>query len=204
MKLTQHKLGTVAAVLTLAFTLSSTPTITKAITSSGEATTERATVTQEQPRSKIETERREAANEKLSAAKLKACENHAERIAQRMTRISERTTKHLAVFDKISERTQAFYTNKGKVLTNYDELVATVAAKRAAAEAAIATVDASKGEFSCDGANPKQTVESFRANLKSSIVALKEYRTAIKNLIVGVKSVNGSQSTQTNRTEEAQ
>ncbi len=42
--------------------------------------------------------------------------------------------------------------------------------------------------------NPKGVISSFKESLKAEITALKEYKTAIKNLIVGVKSVQGATS----------
>ena len=140
-------------------------------------------------------ERREAGLARLEDAKLKACQNREKAIQNIMTRHSARGTKQLEVFTKISDRTQAFYTEKGKTLSNYNALVVDAAAKKSAAEAAVETVKNGSTQFKCDGENPKAVVSSFRENLKSMNSALKEYKTAVKNLIVGVKSV---QSTTTN------
>ncbi len=140
-------------------------------------------------------EHREAGQARLEEAKLKACQNREKAIQNIMIRLSDRGTRQLDVFTKISERTQAFYAEKGKTLSNYETLVANVEAKKAAAEAAVETVKNGSTEFECDGENPKAVVDSFKENLKSMNSALKEYKTAVKDLIVGVKSV---QSTTTN------
>lgn len=216
MKTTKHGLLSLAAVLTVAFALNGTSGTAMAVThnddthdhttTTEETKTSRSEQTKVDARAKTEAaiaERREAAGEKLSAAKLKACENRKANINNRMTRISERATKHLEVFNAISERAQTFYTEKGKTLTNYDQLVANVTAKKAAAESVIASMTTATTEFTCDGVNPKQTVEEFRTGHKSAITALKEYRTAIKDLIVGIKSVNADRTTKTNSTEDA-
>lgn len=143
-------------------------------------------------------DRKEATQTKLADAKLKACENRQKAIQNIMARIADRGTKQLDVFNKISERTQAFYTDKGKALGNYDALVAEVNAKKGAAETAVQVVKDSSATFACDGENPKGVVESFKESLKAEITALKEYRTAVKNLIVGVKSVQGTTSSSEN------
>src|SRR6185369_3265620 len=104
-------------------------------------------------------------------------------------RIATRGQKQLDLFSTIAERTETFYTNKGKTLSNYDALVADVNAKKAAAQT---TVDATKTAvtvFKCDGTDPKGAAASFKDALKNEIDALKAYKTAVKNLIVGVKSV---------------
>src|SRR3990167_11484105 len=77
------------------------------------------------------------ASTRLEAAKLKACQNREKAINNIMARIANRGSKQLDVFNKIAERTKAFYTDKGKTLSNYDALVADVNAKKAAAQSAV-------------------------------------------------------------------
>ncbi|MES2971284.1 MAG: hypothetical protein V4702_03125 [Patescibacteria group bacterium] len=141
-------------------------------------------------------ERREAAQTRLADAKLKACQNREKAITNIMARLADRGTKQLDVFTKISERTQEFYTSKGKVLSNYDALVAEVNTKKAAAETAVDTIKNTSVEFACDGEDPKGVVSAFKESLKAEITALKDYKTAVKNLIVGVKSVQGTTSSE--------
>lgn len=148
-------------------------------------------------------ERHEAAKEKLSAAKLQICKNREAHIDKRVVRISERVTKHLALFDSIAERVQTFYVTKGNTLENYDALVADMTAKKATAKAAIEALETQKGSFDCESTDPKGAIMSYKTTLMDTIAVLKEYRTSVKNLIVGVKSVNGTdQATKT--TGEAQ
>lgn len=140
-------------------------------------------------------ERREAAKEKLSAAKLQICNNRKANIDKRVARISERVTKHLALFDSIAERAQAFYVAKGNTLENYDALVADMATKKTAAKAAVATLEAQKGSFDCERVDPKGAITTYKSTLTDTIAVLREYRTSIKNLIVGIKSVNATDTT---------
>lgn len=137
-------------------------------------------------------ERRDAAKTRLEDAQLRACENRQRVIKNIMSRIADRGQKQLGLFTKISERVQKFYTDKGLTLSNYDELVADVNAKKAAAQAALDEIKSTSTEFECDGDDPKGVVEHFREALKTKIEALKAYRTSIRNLIVGVKSVQST------------
>lgn len=139
---------------------------------------------------------RDEAKTRLQAAKLRACEKRQTVIANTMKRISDRAQKQVALFSSIAERTQAFYEKKGKALENYDALVADVAAKKAAAEEAAAMVSTQGADFKCDGADPKGMASNFKEHHKHVIAALKEYKTAVKNLIVGVKSVQGTTSSE--------
>jgi len=52
-------------------------------------------------------------------------------------------------------------------------------------------------EFKCDGDNPKGVASTFKDLHKAEIAALKAYKAAVKNLIVGVKSVQPTTETST-------
>ncbi|HEX7483927.1 MAG TPA: hypothetical protein VF281_02115 [Candidatus Saccharimonadales bacterium] len=139
-------------------------------------------------------ERQASAKERLDGAKLKACENRQVNINNRSIKITERATKHLAVFDKIAERVNTFYTNKGKTFDTYDLLISEVDAKRSIAQATIDNLSNLKATFDCNEAEPKLAIEAFKTALHEAQSALKEYRMAIKDLIVGVKSANSEDS----------
>jgi hypothetical protein len=137
-------------------------------------------------------ERKVVVREKLSAAKLKVCEHRQATITDRTKRIADRGAKHVALLTTIADRVKAFYVSKGNTLENYDALIADVAAKKAAAETAVQTITASTSDFKCSDGNPKQSMEGFKANVTLRHVAVKDYQIAVKNLIVGVKSVNAT------------
>ena len=90
------------------------------------------------------------------------------------------------------------------MLSNYEELVATADDKKTVAQAAVDKVKATSVTFKCDGTDPKGAAQSFKDSLKAEIAALKEYKTAVKNLIVGVKSVQGTTSSDDNSQEGGQ
>lgn len=137
-------------------------------------------------------ERVEAAKTRLADAKLKACQNRQESITSIMGRIGDRGQKQIDLFSTIAERTQTFYTEKGKTLANYDELVSNVEAKKAAAQTTVDTVKSTSTEFDCTGENPRGVASTFKESLKAQITALKDYKTSVKDLIVGVKSVQST------------
>ena len=137
------------------------------------------------------------AKERLEGAKLKACEAREKRITQTMEQMSKRGTNHIEVITKISDRVQAFYTEKGRTVENYDALVADVAAKKQAAEQAVANAQSVGDVFSCDSDSPKIASQEFRAAHMTQVAALKEYRTAVKNLITAVKSAQSQTAAKT-------
>lgn len=139
---------------------------------------------------------------KLEDAKLKACQKREQKINKIFQRIATRGEKQMDVFTKISERTQAFYETKGRTLDNYEALVAAVETEKTEAEAAVQAVKDRSEEFQCDGTDPKGVASLFKEDLKSQITALKEYKQAVKELIVGVKSVQGATSSGDNAAED--
>ena len=135
----------------------------------------------------------EQKKEKLKEDKLKICQGHEDRINDSMGRAASRGQEKINLFSKIAERTEAFYVLKGKVLVGYDDLVAALNSQKAAAQAAVDTVKAGSDDFKCDGDNPKAAAKLFKIDVQAMNDALKDYRTAVKNLIVGVKSVQATQ-----------
>ena len=126
----------------------------------------------------------------LATAQLTACKNREAAITNIMTRIDTRAQNQITLFGTIATRVEAFYTKQGKTLSNYDQLVAAVNAAQAQANKDFGTLQ-SNNTFSCSASNPKGMVTAFQSYLKTEITDLQNYRTAVKNLIVGVASVNG-------------
>ncbi len=148
---------------------------------------------------------KEAAQTKLADAKLKACQNREKAINNILSRLADRSQKQNDLFTKIADRTEVFYKDKGKTLSNYDALVADVNTKKAAAQSQTDKIKDSSITFKCDGTDPKGALASFKESLKAEQVALKDFKTAVKNLIVGVKSAQGTtSSTDKNTTEGGQ
>lgn len=144
--------------------------------------------------------KKEVAQARLANAKLKACQNREKVINNIMRRMGDRGQKQIDLFTKIADKTTAFYDEKGKTLSTYETLVADVAAKKVVAQSAVDTTKTSVAEFACDGTDPKGAAASFKENLRAQNNALKAYKTAVKNLIVGVKSVQSTTSS-TEKTE---
>lgn len=143
-----------------------------------------------------QTDRREAAKTRLEGARLRACQARTKTVTNLMSRIASRGQKQLDLFTAIAQRTQNFYEKSGKTLSNYDELVAEVTTKKAAAQEAVTAVKNSTTQFDCDGDDPKGTASHFKEHMQAQNEALKAYKTAVKNLIAGVKSVQSRGGTQ--------
>lgn len=133
-------------------------------------------------------------------AKLKACRNREAAIDNIFVRISDRGQKQLDLFSDIATRAETFYVSKGKTLSNYNALVADVSSKKDAAVSAVNTVKAKSVTFKCGDTDSKGLAASFKDALRSEITALQAYRTSVNNLIVGIKSVQGTTTSAANKT----
>lgn len=153
----------------------------------------RAAAQERAEQAKTEAQARVAENkQRLEGKKLEACEAREQRINRTMEQMTARGENHIAVFTKITDRVKAFYEEKGRTAANYDELVADIDTKKQAAEAAVESARSVGDVFSCDSDSPKIASEQFREAHKAQVAALKEYRTAVKNLIVAVKSAQST------------
>ena len=142
-----------------------------------------------------------AAAARREEGKLRACQARENAIKQRSTHLTQLVNSMLAMFDKHAQRVENYYTTKvvpaGKTVTNYNSLVADIAAKRAAVATALTQAQNDASSFSCTSSDPKTQLIKFKTDMQSVKKALKDYRTSIKNLIVAVHSVTGT----INRTE---
>ena len=131
---------------------------------------------------------REAAKLRLEGAKLKTCEGRERAINNILDRVARRGEKRLEVYNKVFERVQDFYARKGLSVSNYEELIAGVNAKKSAAQAALDAIKAKEVEFACDGTDPKGIAASFKQDLRTEIKALHDYQQSIRQLIVSIKT----------------
>jgi hypothetical protein len=126
----------------------------------------------------------------LDEKRLAACDKKADKVNSIIQKRSAQGTKHLAVFKKIADRVQSFVTDKELTIENYDQLVATITEKEQAVTAAIEAN--TNTVFDCESADGSNPGSIARASVQGVRDALKEYRTAIKDLIVKVKSNNAT------------
>lgn len=129
----------------------------------------------------------------LDEVKLKVCEKKAENITKRSTHLVELVDKMIKVFTSIAGRVEQYYLTKvvpaGSTLPTYDALVAEIATKQNALTPLVEAAQADATNFSCTGNNPKAQLTQYRSDMQAVIQGLKDYRTAIKNLIVAVRTL---------------
>lgn len=139
-----------------------------------------------------------AARQKLDAVKLKVCLSKQDNILKRSEQLARNAANMEEKFDAKVQRVKDFYTFKvvpsGKTVANYDSLVSNIVVKKSAVQTALTKAQGDLAVFSCNGADPKGLMKSFQEDMKAVKLALKDYRTSIKDLIVGVHGVTGDEN----------
>lgn len=197
-----RKLQILAPVLVLALVTVASPVIAKPAAASMTADQHQAAIKQRVEAIHARVAAMKADHKaKLADKRLEVCNKRADKINQIVTNSVEQSRKNLAVFSSIEQRVEDFYTSKNLSITNYDGLTTAADQKKADAEAALDV--AAETQFSCDQTNPTRPGEVVKTLMQTQHQALKDYRTAVKNLIVGVKhGLGDSQAAQTSAKED--
>ena len=85
----------------------------------------------------------------------------------------------------------SFEVPKGKIVTNYDNLIADIQTKRATVTTALDIAKQDAVNIDCSNSNPKTLISKFKQDMQSVKRALKDFRFAVRNLIVAVRSLQG-------------
>lgn len=137
--------------------------------------------------------------ERLADKRLAACEKRQGHINTIFTKATEQNKKQLAVFQKIEENVKAFYASKNLTAEGYDAAIANADDKEAVAVAAIEA--SAETTFDCSTTDAAKPGSAIKEAMTSRHAALKDYRTAIKDLILVVKKHNGQQVETTTKTD---
>lgn len=136
--------------------------------------------------------------DRLDDKRLKSCQNHEGEINTRLVSLGNLVANMLGKFDAIAQRVEDYYNNKivpsGKNVPNYSTLVADIASKKVAVQAALTAAEADVAGFKCTSDNPKGQLGQYRTDMQTVKKALQDYRTSIKNLIVAIRSSEPSAS----------
>lgn len=124
--------------------------------------------------------------QKLDDAKKRICENHRTQINKIMTGMNDRRQHAFDRITQVSEAVQTYVTSKDLTVTNYEDLLATIVATKAAASATMSTQQ-SVPQLDCGGDHPRSDITDFKDKRSDSIDAMKAYRDAVKALVKAVK-----------------
>lgn len=133
------------------------------------------------------------ASSNSSTFKQRACEEHVKVIKIRQLNIATHALLMQKRFDSISAAVQKYYAEKlvpaGKIVSNYDALVADVNTKKAALSPLIDKVKADSTGLSCDKDQQRTQFQTFKTDWQVLLKGLGVYRQSVINLVKAVKGV---------------
>lgn len=127
------------------------------------------------------------ANGRLTDRRLEICQQRAGRINDLLDKSTQRSRDHVALFQTITERVEAFAEKRQLSSTEYDIILLTVKQDRAKAESAIGLVEAV--DFDCMSVDSQKPGLLVQEVVRAQSQSLKEYREAVKSLIIELKRV---------------
>lgn len=123
----------------------------------------------------------------------RACQAKENAIKKRVERLGKLAANMQEKFEAIAKRVEEYYTTKvvpsGKTVANHNSLMADIQTKKGAVQTALTQAQTDAASFTCTSDDPRGQMTQFKDDMKVVKSALKDYRTAIKNLIVAVRSV---------------
>ncbi|NCU37888.1 hypothetical protein EOL96_02410 [Candidatus Saccharibacteria bacterium] len=129
----------------------------------------------------------QVASGRLDEAKQQACERSAQRIQNLFKNVNQRGEGQYNLFEKTQERIRTYYTENELNAENYQQLEANVEQARVAAQNSVQTMVQTSSQFGCDSDDPKGTVNQYKVQVAQKNENLKQYRAALKELLLAVK-----------------
>lgn len=132
---------------------------------------------------------------RLEGVKLSACQQRVSAINNKAENLQTRISNMTTTFNNVATRVDEYYKTKlvpaGKTVTNYDSLIASVSANKAAVDLMSSQIGTQIRAFSCTGDNPAEDIRTYTGNIMEIQNSLKTYKDSVVSLIVAVKSVSG-------------
>jgi hypothetical protein len=120
-----------------------------------------------------------------------------ERREQQIRRMLKQSVRHfetrLEILEKLSDRVEDFAEDHNRKPANFSALVSAVSTAEAAADTGLNQLR-DNDTFDCDAEDPKAILTQFHTAVRAQRDLMRTYHTAVRNLIVGVKSAQGQES----------
>jgi hypothetical protein len=138
-------------------------------------------------------DKHEENKKKLADEKLKICLAKSEEMKKRSEYLVNSVTEIEKKFTSILTGVENYYKEKlvpaGITLSNYDVLVADIAAREKAVTPLLEKAQTDVVNFSCTGDDPHGQLKQLDTDVRAVLKALQEYRTGIHNLMTALKEL---------------
>jgi hypothetical protein len=134
-------------------------------------------------------DRKLAAKQKLDGQKLAACEKRATNIVNHMGKTTTKAEDLAQKFSTIADKATSFKATKSIAVINYAQLSEDVSTSKMNLSDKISA--AKSLTFTCTSDGPKNQLQAFVLAMDDVRAALKSYKTAVHQLVLGVRQANG-------------
>jgi hypothetical protein len=129
----------------------------------------------------------------------KLCEAHIQVAKLRESSMAKRANNMNKRLDKIVSMVDTYYTNKlvpqGKIVENYDALLADVNAKKAALDPKVVKVQSDSASLTCENQAARTQFQTFRTDASALISSFKAYRQSVITFVQAVRKASGENVT---------
>ncbi len=146
----------------------------------------------------LNSKRAESGKKSTVADRQKACTEHQGEVDTHFARYSSDAKKALSTYDAVFTKVQAYQSTNKLSVANYDALVADATAKQVAAQGAVSALASVSTTIDCTTTDPAASIGTVKSAVATAKSALKEYRTAIKTIIVALLAAKPTTTEGTN------
>jgi hypothetical protein len=138
--------------------------------------------------------------EHTQAERQKLCQGREKALNRRMGLAVSVAKAHKSFFDKVYTNLKKYHDNKQLNVTNYDSLVAAADQAQANAQASIDALAALDVNVDCASQTVASDVAAYQQAVANTRDSLKDYRSALVDLVKALKLAAGNSTDNTNRT----
>jgi len=123
----------------------------------------------------------------------KACENKRENFKTRMETVITAVQRRGETLNTLVERIKAYVTDHNLTVANYADLLTAIETQKSLAQTIAQAAKEDGGNFDCsDSTAAKESLASVSDAVTQEVSAINAYKTAVKNLIVAVKTATAA------------
>lgn len=126
-----------------------------------------------------------------------ACKNRQTQVNMTMDTIVTRNQQRYDKITSIYDKATAYYKKSGRVVENYDALIATIEAQKQTVQLGLSSIKPTDG-FNCSTGMPLQAVDDFKFNRQTTVNNIAAYRDSVKALIKAIKSSSKADASNVN------
>lgn len=126
------------------------------------------------------------------AERQKRCQSLQSMLTKQITDFGQNAQTHLATFNAVFSKVQAYATKNNISTSQYTSLLATATAQQASATQAVAALKSVSVTFNCSQQDPASSLATIRAAVDSTRTALQAYQKSIVAVISNLESTTNT------------